>query len=127
MNVRTICTVCVLLSAAFGLMFVVTPGATAQLYGVTANESGTLPIGRYFGAAMFMYAAGGLALATVVGLLVTLHGVTSGALNALGWSRVALSGFFALVELDCTSRARSRTDSAIPWTATERLRVAHTV
>ena len=41
-------------------------------------------------------AAGLLAAATAVGLLVTLYAVVSGVMNAAGWSSVALYGFFVL-------------------------------
>lgn len=114
MDFRSICLYAAVLSALFGIAFVVAPGATGAMYGVVASDPGTLLVGRYFGAESLMFAAvvSGLraltdpdaqraaakviALATAVGLGVTLHGVLSGSMNSLGWSSVVIYGFFLL-------------------------------
>jgi hypothetical protein len=102
------------LSLPFGLCFLLAPEATAALYGVQAQDATLILMGRYFGSALLMYAAAawalrgladpahqhsaalGLAAATASGLAVTLQGVGSGTLNALGWSSVALYAGFTL-------------------------------
>jgi hypothetical protein len=114
MDFRTIATLASVLSIPFGLGFVLAPSASAALYGVPPPDAATSLIGRYFGSEVLMYAAalwalrdrrdaeaqrraaGVIAVATVFGLGVSLLGVVGGTMNALGWSSVALYGFFVV-------------------------------
>lgn len=114
MEFRTVCTAAALLSLPFGLAFVFAPAAAVAVYTAAPGEPATLLVGRYFGSEVLMYAAavwglrglralpeqrtaaGALALATLFGLGVTLHGVLAGTMNALGWSSVVLYGGFTL-------------------------------
>jgi hypothetical protein len=114
MEFRHVCTAAALLSLPYGLGFVFAPAATAAVYTAAPGDPATLLVGRYFGAEILMYAAalwglrslrtlpeqrmaaGALAVATLVGLGVTLQGVLAGTMNALGWSSVALYGGFTL-------------------------------
>lgn len=114
MDFRTIATLASLISVPFGLGFLLAPAASAALYGAAPPDAFTSLLARYFGSEVLMYAAalwavrdlhepqsqrraaGFIAAATLAGLGVTLLGVTSGTLNALGWSSVALYGFFVV-------------------------------
>ncbi len=113
MDFRTLVTLASLLSLPFGAAFLLAPGPSGALYGVALADPASLLVGRYFGSEILMYAAAtwalralddraarrraaaGLAAATLCGVAVSLLGVSSGALNALGWSSVALYGGFA--------------------------------
>jgi hypothetical protein len=114
MEFRHVCSAAALLSLPFGLGFVFAPGAMGAVYAAVPTDPATLLVSRYFGAETLMYAAavwglhglrspheqrsaaGVLALATLFGLGVTLQGVLSGTMNALGWSSVLLYGGFTL-------------------------------
>lgn len=114
MDFRTIATLASVLSIPFGLAFVLAPSATGALYGAAPSDPFTSLMGRYFGSEVLMYAAAvwalrelhdpaaqrraaaGIAVATGLGLAVTLYGVVGGTLNAVGWSSVGLYGFFVL-------------------------------
>lgn len=114
MDFRLVATLASLLSAAFGIGFLLAPTASAAMHGITLVDPGHLLVGRYFGAELLIYAAatwalrgladpaaqrsgaGVLALATTCGLGVSLLGTIAGTLNALGWSSVALWAFFVL-------------------------------
>ncbi len=113
MTFRTLATLAALLSLPFGAAFVLAPGPSGLLYGVTLADPASLLVGRYFGAEILMYAAATwglrvlgdrraqrraaavLGASTLCGVVVSLLGLSSGALNALGWSSVALFGSFA--------------------------------
>jgi hypothetical protein len=114
MNFKTLSTLAAVLSAPFGVGFLVAPGFAASMYGVVPDDAFTLLVIRNFGSGWMMFAAatwglraltdpvaqraaaGVIALATLTGLAVTLHGLATGALNPLGWSSVALYGFFVV-------------------------------
>ena len=114
MEFRSIALYVVISSAFFGVALVLAPSQTGAFYGMPMGDAWHVLLGRYFGATLLMYgaavwglrglsdpvaeknAASGLALATSVGLVVTLLAVTSGTMNALAWSTVALYAFFAL-------------------------------
>jgi len=98
-----------LLALAFGLGFLLAPGALLPLYGVDPAP-GTVLMSRFFGAALIhlgiaLYlirevsettAQRGLILAGVIGsaagLAVALMGQLSGVVNAMGWSTLAIYG-----------------------------------
>lgn len=112
MDFRTLATLASSLSLPFGAAFIVAPGASGMVYGVALADPASLLVGRYFGSEILMYAAAtwalralddaaaqrraatALAAATLTGLAVTVLGLSSSALNALGWSSVALYGAF---------------------------------
>lgn len=113
MNFRLVATLACVISLPYGLAFLIDPSAPAHLYGAGSVDRHLLQLGRYFGAEILMYAAAawaargasgeaqrgaaaGLAAATACGLVVTLHGLSAGALNALGWSSAALYAAFTL-------------------------------
>lgn len=111
MDFRLIATLASVISIPFGIAFVLAPGASAAMYGAPPPDGFTTLLGRYFGSEMLMYAAalwalrdlhadahrraaGVITVATAFGLGVSLLGVVGGTLNAVGWSSVALYGFF---------------------------------
>lgn len=114
MNYRALVTLGIAVCLPFGLAFVLVPTPVAALYGVHTADPGAVLMTRYFGATMLMYAAAlwaardlrdpaaqrraaaALAAAVACGLVVTMHGVVGGALNALGWSSVGIYAFFTL-------------------------------
>jgi hypothetical protein len=114
MDFRSLAALAAIAALLFGLALLVAPAQTSAIYGATAADPWHVLSGRYFGAALLMYAAaawglraltepdaqrraaGLLAAATVVGLLVTLYAVIGRVMNAAGWSSVALYGFFVV-------------------------------
>jgi hypothetical protein len=100
------------IAAIFGIGFVAVPAQVMEPYGITLTP-GTALLSRLFGAALVGYAllswnvraaAASDALRAVVvslfvvdmlGVIISLHGVLSGAENALGWSTVAIYGLLA--------------------------------
>lgn len=114
MDFRTLATLASLLSLPFGAAFMLAPAPGGTLYGVALADPASLLVGRYFGSEILMYAAAtwglralddraaqrraaaALASATLCGVAVSLLGLSSGALNAFGWSSVALYGGFAV-------------------------------
>lgn len=123
MDFRTLAPFASALSLPFGVAFMLAPGPTGVSYGVVLADPASLLVGCYFGAEILMYAAATwalralddcvaqrraaavLALATMIGLLVSLLGVFSGALNSIGWSSVALFGGFATGRLRMALRS----------------------
>ena len=114
MDFRSLAALSAITALIFGLGLVIAPAQTAAIYGAAAADPWHVLSGRYFGAALLMYAAalwgmraltepdaqrraaGMLAAATAVSMLVTLYAVIGGVMNAAGWSSVALYGFFVL-------------------------------
>lgn len=112
MDFKAIALYAAIASWLFGLALVGAPVQTGAFYGAPAGDAGHTLLGRYFGSALLMYgaavwglrgvsegtaqqaAAAAVAAATLVGLGVTLHAVGAGTMNALGWTSVALYGFF---------------------------------
>lgn len=120
MHFQRICWAAAMLSWLFGLGFVLTPDESIGLYGVRLVDPGSVVLARYFGATLVLYgsaafgltvlqdggsqrrAARALALATAIGLVVTVAATMAGTINALGWSSVALYGLFTLGWLACS-------------------------
>ena len=114
MKLGVLLTVNAVVSMAFGVAFVLAPAEVLAFYGVTLTP-GTAVVARLFGSALVGYAVVGWLARTVansealqaivtgyffgstVGCVVALHGVLSGATNALGWSTLAIYGLFAVV------------------------------
>ena len=113
MDFKAIALYVAIASWLFGAALVGAPAQTGAFYGAPAGDAWHTLLGRYFGSTLLMYgaavwglrglsegaaqqaAAAAVAAATLVGLGVTLHAVGTGTMNALGWSSVALYGFFA--------------------------------
>ena len=113
MKLGVLLTVNAVVSMAFGLAFVLVPGDVLAFYGVMLTP-GTAVVARLFGSALMGYGVlGWLArtaaqsealraivtgyfVGSTVGCVVALHGVLSGASNALGWSTLAIYVFFAV-------------------------------
>jgi hypothetical protein len=113
MKLGVLFTVNAIVSMAFGLAFVFVPAEVLAFYGVTLTP-GTAVVARLFGAALVGYGVvGWLArnaphsealraivtgyfFGSTVGCVVALHGVLSGATNALGWSTLAIYALFAV-------------------------------
>ena len=114
MNYRSLCSLGAVVTRVFGAGFLAAPGPLLSLYGITGSDAPLMLMTRYFGAALVGYAAAmwgfrevqsdavqrhaapWLAAAQVAGLLVSLECVLAGTINALGWSSVAIYGFFAI-------------------------------
>ena len=100
------------IAAAFGLGFVVVPAQLLETYGVTLTP-GTTVVARLFGAALVGYGiltwqtravpasdalraiVVALFVGDVLGCLLALQGMLTGAINALGWSTVVIYGLLA--------------------------------
>lgn len=113
MKLSVLLTVNAGVSMAFGLALLLVPAELLAAYGVTLTP-GTAVVARLFGSALVGYgvvgwlarkAAPSEALRAIVlgyffgstvGCVVALHGVLSGATNALGWSTLAIYGLFAV-------------------------------
>jgi hypothetical protein len=114
MNFAALCSLGSVVSLAFGLAFLLAPGATLALYGLVSSEPGLPLMGRFFGSALLgvglvmgslrpltdgtVQRGVGIAQVAycVVGALVSVYGTLSGAMNGMGWSAVAIYVFFAL-------------------------------
>lgn len=122
MKLNTFLTIAALLAIVFGLSFLFVPAATLAPYGVTTDPTG-IYMARYFGAALIQVglviflarnvgdrtAQRAIVLGSLIGVLaglgVALAAQFSGAVNALGWSTVAIYlflvvgyGYFAFVQ-----------------------------
>ena len=102
-----------IVSAVFGLAFILVPAQTVQLYGVTADAPVTY-VGRLLGASLVGYAflswfardakesearraiVSALFVGESVGFLMALIGQLAGVVNILGWSTVAVYLLFAV-------------------------------
>ena len=110
------------IAIAFGLSFLLVPGTVLPMYGAPADAA-TVLMSRFFGVALLQVGLmlyllretrdaatqRSMALAGVVGsvagVLVSLMGVMGGAVNALGWSTVAI---YAALLLGYLSAMRSQ-------------------
>jgi hypothetical protein len=113
MKLETFLTIAAVIATAFGLAFVAAPARMLTQYGIEVNSAVVL-MARFFGATLIniglvlflarhvaqpatrMGIVRGSLVGAVVGLLVALHGQRSGAVNALGWSTVAIYALLAL-------------------------------
>ena len=102
-----------IIAGSFGILLVLVAGKFLSLYGVTLNP-GSLLVANLFGAALIGYALIcwcarnaeesealkaiilALFIADGVGFIMALTGQLSGAVNALGWSTVAIYLFLTL-------------------------------
>lgn len=107
MRLSTFLTIASLLALVFGLAFLFAPGATLAPYGVTTDAAG-LYMARYFGAALIQLGLViflarqvadpgaqraivlGSSVGSLAGLGVALGAQLQHAVNALGWSTVAI-------------------------------------
>ena len=113
MKLGTLFTINAVVTVVFGLAFVLVAGTLLSLYGITLSPGGLI-VARLFGAALLGYAVLtwfarnaeesearqavvlALFIGDVVGFIVALLGQLSGAVNALGWSTVAIYLLLAL-------------------------------
>ena len=114
MSFGLVCLLTAVVTIPFGLAFLLLPESTAALYGIVGWNAGTIAVGRLFGTAL-LYIAGAvvaarhssdvrlqrsmgawLAPANGIAAAVALQAVAAGAVNALGYSTVALYGLFAI-------------------------------
>jgi hypothetical protein len=111
MKLGVLLTLNAVIAMAFGVAFVLIPAELVAGYGVTLTL-GTAVVARLYGAALVGYgvmswqvraAAPSDALRAIVlaffvaealGFVLSLHAVLSGAVNALGWSTVAIYALF---------------------------------
>jgi len=113
MKLGTLFTINAVVTVVFGLAFVLVAGTLLSLYGITLSPGGLI-VARLFGAALLGYAVLtwfarnaeesearqavvlALFIGDVVGFIVALLGQLSGAVDALGWSTVAIYLLLAL-------------------------------
>jgi len=113
MKLETFLTIAAVIAIVFGLGFVAAPARMLTQYGIEASP-GTAIMARFFGGALLnlgfvLFLARhviepvtrtgivrGSLIGAAVGLLVALHGQRIGAVNALGWSTVAVYAFLLL-------------------------------
>jgi hypothetical protein len=107
MTFKLVCNINAVLAFGFGIAFVFAGEQAAAMYGVTLSPGG-LVVARLLGAAYLSYGvitlqardvadsparraiALGLVVGNTFGGVIAILGVTSGAVNALGWSTVAI-------------------------------------
>ncbi|HUL67983.1 MAG TPA: hypothetical protein VLW55_25540 [Burkholderiaceae bacterium] len=122
MRFSTIATIAIYVTAIFGVAFLFLPEKTSALYGLSGWNTGTIFIARLFGVALLFLGAIAaavrhitdadlqrrlskyLALANLLGVVVSAHAVLTGAGNALLWSIVAIYLFFTLAWGSIVSR-----------------------
>jgi hypothetical protein len=125
MNYRTLCLIAAAVTVVFGAGFVVAPAAVLALYGITSVDATVALMTRYFGVCLVAYGAAmwgfrevtsgavqrqaalPLAVAQVLGLLLSLQAVLAGTVNALGWSSVLIYGFFMVAWARLAMAARA--------------------
>ncbi|MFH1951949.1 MAG: hypothetical protein ABIL06_10065 [Pseudomonadota bacterium] len=113
MKLSTLMVINAVVALLFGLTFVLVAGALLSLYGITLSPGGLI-VARLFGAALLGYAVltylarkaeesearraivFALFISELIGFIVALVGQLSGAVNALGWSTVAIYLLLAL-------------------------------
>jgi hypothetical protein len=113
MKLETFLTIAAIIAIAFGLGFVAAPALMLTQYGIVASP-GTTIMARFFGAVLLNLGfvlffarhviepvtrtgiVRGSLIGAVLGLLVAIHGQRIGAVNALGWSSVAVYAFLVL-------------------------------
>jgi hypothetical protein len=113
MTLNTLFTVTAVVAGAFGLGFIFAPATMQQPFGIDAvRAADSAHLGRFLGAYMLSFAivfwsmrrtpvsetrtifSKAISLTFVVGVLVALTEQVSGAIGPLGWSIVAIYGFF---------------------------------
>lgn len=107
MRLKTLMTINAIISAVFGIAFVLMPGQTSALYGVEANAAMRY-VGQLFGASLITFAVLtwtardssdsdarraivlALFIGNAVGFVVALIAQLGSVVNTLGWSTVVL-------------------------------------
>jgi hypothetical protein len=113
MKLQTFFTIAAVIAIAFGLAFLVAPARMLAQYGIVATP-GSVIMARFFAATLLnlgfllffarrvadpptrMGIVRGSLIGAVLGLLVAIHGQRIGAVNALGWSTVAIYALLTL-------------------------------
>lgn len=114
MNFKVICLIGIITALPFGAAFVLAPEAASAMYGISGWNPGTTGIGRLFGTELLYVAAAlyavcdvadpkiqrrfaiGFGLASALAVVLLVQSILAGATNAVGWSSVAIYGFFAV-------------------------------
>jgi hypothetical protein len=113
MKLQTFLTIAAAIAIVFGLVFLLAPARALAQYGIVATP-GTVIMARFFAATLLnlgflllfarrvadsptrMGIVRGSLIGAVLGLLVAIHGQRVGAVNALGWSSVAIYALLTL-------------------------------
>jgi hypothetical protein len=113
MKLGTFLTIASAVAILFGLSFAVVPTQMLVVYGIASHPGSTI-LARFFGATLFSLGLVVFSLrnvldpvrhmgfvraslvGTFLGLLVAIHGQRTGAVNALGWSSVAIYALLSL-------------------------------
>ena len=114
MNFSLVCLLAVIVTVPFGAAFLLAPESVGAQYGISGWNPSTLVVARLFGIALLYSGAAalavrhtrdtrvqkgistGFAVASILATSASIHAVTSGAVNAMGWSTVAIYGVFTL-------------------------------
>jgi hypothetical protein len=106
-NIKIILTTAAILACLFGVGFLVAPNNVAELYGESLTPGGIV-VGRYFGsqqlaiawilwtarngasAAVFQSVLVAIAVSQGIDILIALHAIWAGVVNALGWTSVTI-------------------------------------
>ena len=112
MNFSVVCLIGILTALPFGAAFALAPEPTSAIYGITGWNSGTTGIARLFGTELLYVAAAlfavrgvtdrevqrqfaiGFGLASALATFILIQAISSGAVNAMSWSSVAIYAFF---------------------------------
>jgi hypothetical protein len=124
MRFNTLLLIAGLLALVFGIGFLFVPVAMLAQYGVRTDAAGLL-MSRYFATALIQLglvfylvrnvsepaaqraiALGGF-LGSLVGLALAVRAVTTGMVNSLGWSSVAIYGLLALAYASYAFKAKA--------------------
>lgn len=114
MSFAKLCVVGIIATLPFGLAFLFAPEAVGSLYGIGSWTAGTLFVARLLGIG-FLFMAGAVfaarpsadrdfrrrlsacfGIASALGAVVSANSTLGGGVNAMGWTAVALYGFFTL-------------------------------
>src|SRR5262249_42274411 len=122
MRFSTIATIAIYVTVIFGVAFLFLPEQTSLFYGLSGWNTGTIFIARLFGVSLLFLAAIAaavrhitdielqrrlskyLALAHLLGVVVSAHAVLTGAGNAWLWTIVVIYLFFTLAWASIVSR-----------------------
>lgn len=125
MKFSLVCLLATVTSLPFGAAFLLAPEFTAAQYGISGWNPGTLVVARLFGIALLFTSAAtlavrdttdagiqrrvstGFALASAVATAAAVHDVTTGAVNNMGWSTVAIYGAFTAAWVSVALRRAS--------------------
>jgi hypothetical protein len=130
MNFRLVCVLGFVVTAVFGLGFLLLPELVSSLYGISGWNQGTTVIARLYGGGLLFVASAtfavkgtldlaiqrsfsfSFAVVSLVCAVLSLQSVTSGSTNAFMWSAVAIFASFVVMWFLAARGARGSSRAA---------------